>query len=94
MIKSSVAYLSKCTHSEHKFFCRNINITLVPKAEGLYIWFLQLSAVMTDFDFTEYFNKHCVLKRECKIVPVHALKGVWGSGDVTPIILNHSTRLT
>jgi hypothetical protein len=68
-------------------------VTLVPKAEGLHRWFLQLSALMTDFDFTEYFNKHCVLKRECKIVALLALKGVWESGGVTPIILNLSTRL-
>lgn len=70
------------------------SITLTPKAEGLLRLFLQLSALMTDFDFMEYFNKHCVLKRECKIVPVHVLKGIWGSGDVTPVILNLSTRLT
>jgi len=68
-----------------------LSLTLTPKAEGLRRLFLQLSALMTDFDFMEYFNKHCVLKGGCKIVPVRVLKGIWGSGDVTPIILNLTT---
>jgi hypothetical protein len=41
---------------------------------------------MTDFDVTEYFSKHCFLKRKFKIVLVHTLKAYGWVGSVAPLI--------